>query len=366
MATYKKFPLPCSTIQCRSDCAMRTISPKNTALLSVTALLTMGIVLVSIFSLKNGYYDIFPYFYLLPILLLAYYYPRYAVYFTVFLGWVFLLLVWVYGPSDIRIFASSIAFFYVFVSLGIVISAFSGQLLQDRKYREIFENSQAGIVTFDIANRQIGTFNERTAAILGYPSRELAQSAFTDLWFEGEHESRFMQKIRSDGKIADMEIAIRRKDRTVIWVLATAALTPEGLVICSIVDITESKRIKDELIESELRYRTLFDGASDAIILHDTDCRIFETNVIASRYLGYTKKELMGMGLRDLAVRPETIFPSDKLQGFLARGHFLFEAELRRKDGTVMPVEISSRITEYFGMPAVMSTIRDTSERSKH
>jgi PAS domain S-box-containing protein len=342
---------------------MRTISSHHTLWLSVTALLTLGIVLVSIFSLKNGYYDIFPYFYILPILLLAYYYPRYAVYFTVILGWIFLLLVWMYGPTDIRLFSSSIAFFYIFVSLGIVISAFSGQAQQDRQYREIFENSQAGIVTFDIATRQIRAFNERTAGILGYSRTELAQCAFTDLWFEGQQEKRFMQQIRSDMKITDMEIAIRKKDRTVIWVLATAALTREGLVICSIVDISESKRTKDELIESELRYRTLFDGASDAIILHDIDCRIFETNVIASRYLGYSKKELMERGLRDLAVRPESIFPSDKVRGFLARGHLLFEAELRRKDGSVMPVEISSRITEYFGMPAVMSTIRDTSER---
>jgi PAS domain S-box-containing protein len=342
---------------------MRTISPQNTLWLSVTALLTLGIVLVSIFSLKNGYYDIFPYFYILPIILLAWFYPRYSVYFTVFLGWIFLLLVWVYGPADIRVFASSIAFFYIFVSLGIVISAISGQLQQERKYREIFENSQAGIVTFDINTRQIATFNERTADILNYPAKELVHCAFTDLWFEGEQEKRFMQQIREDMKITDMEIAIRKKDRTVIWVLATAALTPEGLVICSIVDITMSKRIKDELIESELRYRTLFDGASDAIILHDVDGRIFETNVIASRYLGYSKKELMEMSLRDLAVSPESIFPSDKVRDFLARGYFLFDSELRRKDGSVMPVEISSRITEYFGMPAVMSTIRDITER---
>jgi PAS domain S-box-containing protein len=342
---------------------MKTISSQHTLWLSITVLLTIGIVLLSIFSLKNGYFTIFPYFYILPILLLAYFFPRYAVYFTVLLGWIFLGLVWLYGPADIQLYASSIAFFYIFVSLGIVISAFSGQVTQERKYREIFENSQAGMLTFDLDTQKIRKINARSATILGYSMADLTSLTFSSFWLNDEQETRFMKKLRRDGAIADMEIALRKNDRTPVWVLVTAALIKEGMIICSIVDITEQKRIKDELIESELRYRTLFDGASDAIILHDMDGKIFETNVIASRYLGYTKKEFMQMGLRDLAVRPETILPSDTVSQFTARGHILFESELKKKDGGTIPVEISSRITEYFGMSAVMSTVRDTSER---
>jgi PAS domain S-box-containing protein len=150
----------------------------------------------------------------------------------------------------------------------------------------------------------------------------------------------------------------------IIWVLATASMTKEGLVICSAVDITESKRIKDELIESELRYRTLFDGASDAIFLHDTDGRIFETNTIASRLLGYSKKEFMQMRLHDLDTHPALLLTPEKVQWFQSRGHMLFETVQKRKDGTTVPVEFSSRITEYFGMSAVMSTVRDLSERN--
>ena len=71
----------------------------------------------------------------------------------------------------------------------------------------------------------------------------------------------------------------------------------------------------------------------------------------------------MQMSLRDIAVDPGTIFQSDTIRQFMARGHMLFGSELRKKDGSTIPVEISSRITEYFGMSAVMSTVRDTSER---
>src|SRR5512145_490057 len=185
---------------------MKTISTQRTLWLSVTALLTVGIILVSIYSLKNGFYDIFPYFYILPILMIAYYYPRYSVYITVLLGWIFLGLVYLYGPADIRLYTSSFAFFYIFVSLGIVISAFSGQMMQERKYREIFENSQAGIFTFDIELQQIREVNEQAAAILGYTREDLATRLFSSLWFDDAQETKFMKKIQVDGHIADMEI----------------------------------------------------------------------------------------------------------------------------------------------------------------
>jgi len=343
---------------------MKTISPQKTLWLSVTFLITIIIVLISIFCIKNGYFDIFPYFYILPIVLLAYLYPRYAVYFTIVLGWVFLGLIYLYGPVDIRLYAASSAFFYIFVSVGVVISAFSGQLLQERKYREIFENSQAGMFTYDMELQKIRAINVQSAEILGYTLEELKNQPFSSLWFDSAQEAKFSKKLLQDEKISNMEIALRKKDRTVIWVLATASMTKDGLVICSVVDITEGKRIKDELIESELRYRTLFDGASDAIFLHDIDGRIFETNTIASRLLGYSVKEFMKMRLHDIDTHPEKLLTPEIVQKFQSRGHILFETVQKKKDGTTVPVEISSRITEYFGMSAVMSTVRDISERS--
>ncbi|AGB02016.1 PAS domain S-box [Methanoregula formicica SMSP] len=342
---------------------MNAVSPRNTLWLSVTGLLTLGIILISIYSLKNGFTDIFPYFYILPILMIAWCCPRYAVYFTVVLGWVFLGIVYLYGPASIQLYAASMAFFYIFVSLGVVLAAFSTQVVQERKYREIFETSQAGILTISRETRKILAANRKAASILGYASDELSGLDFGDLWFDSKQEVAAIKKIRDEGTIAEMEVALRKKDRTVIWVLVSAAVSKEGFTVLSFMDITEGKRMKDELIESELRYRTLFDGASDAIILHDIDGKIFEANVIASRYLGYTKKEFMNKSLYDLAVVPGTMFPSDEVKQFTARGHILFESELRKKDGSAMKVEISSRVTEYFGMPAVMSTIRDLSER---
>jgi len=343
----------------------RQILDNNILWFGLIAVVTVVIIAISILSLKNGYSDIFPYFYILPILLLAYRSPRYAVYFTVFLGWIFLLLVYLYGPVDIRVYAVSSAWFYIFVSIGIVVSAFASQLLHEKQFRIIFENSQAGIFTYEKETGKICEINRQFASILGYSAEELKAIEFSAIWFDPAQYQRYAQDLAGNGRISDMEISLRRKDRTVIWALATASVTEEGLVICSVVDITERKRVNDELTESELRYRTLFDGASDAIFIHDTDGKIFETNLIASRYLGYSKRELMQMSIQDLDTAPDKIFDKEMVLSLNSRGHILFETVQKKKDGATIRVEISSRTTEYFGMAAVISIVRDISERPK-
>ena len=337
---------------------------QNILWLAAISAITIIIILISIFSLKNGFLGIFPFFYIFPIILVAYLWPRFSVYFTVFLGWIFLGLVYFYGPVDFQLYAASSAWFYIFVSLGIVISAFAGQLMHEKKYREIFESSQAGIFTFDIGDQTILESNRRAAEILGFSTDDFRSRNIASLWFDEEIEKRFLKTLADEKHVADMEIALRRNDRTVIWVLATAALTGEGLIVCSMVEITESKRIKDDIIESEHRYHALFDGASDAIFIHDADGKIFETNQIASQYLGYSKHEFMQMRMQDLDPDPEKLFDENAVEALHSTGHILFETFQRRKDGSALLVEFSSRPTEYFGMPAVISIVRDISWRS--
>src|SRR5271169_4051038 len=203
--------------------AKNLVQRKTFLLFCIVAILTIILILISIFSLKNGVLDIFPFFYILPILILAYYSPRYAVYFAVVLGWIFLALVYLYGPADIQLYAMGSAAFYIFVSIGIVISALSSQLVQEKKYRQIFENSQSGIFTFHIDDRKIQEINSQSAAILGVSPKELKTLVFSSLWFDEGSENLFMKALETKRRIVDCEVQLRKKDRTVIWVLVSAS-----------------------------------------------------------------------------------------------------------------------------------------------
>src|SRR4028118_389401 len=119
-------------------------------------------------------------------------------------------------------------------------------------------------------------------------------------------------------------------------------------VICTARDITERKQVEESLRESEANYRHLFEYANDSIFIIDlSTSRILDANQNAARRLGYTRKELLKLRTKDIdAPIPEKRHKMINHQ-LRATGSIIFEHALRRKDGTEIQVEISSRITEY-------------------
>ena len=103
------------------------------------------------FCLTRGIYDVFPFLYFLPIILFVNFYPGRGVAFSLAISTVFLLLVYYFSSFNPALIAVSTAWFVIFVTIGFVTSSFAeGFRAEERKYQEIFENSQAGIFTFSL------------------------------------------------------------------------------------------------------------------------------------------------------------------------------------------------------------------------
>jgi len=136
-----------------------------------------------------------------------------------------------------------------------------------------------------------------------------------------------------------------------------------GGLIGSILDVTEQKRAEKLLIESEKRFRTLFDNAADAIFVHDSAGRIIEVNERACLQLGYSKDELHGMSLADIIVPACASAVCQGLHEIARDGLTCFEASYRRKDGTIISVEQSNRIFDHAGEQLSLFIARDITER---
>lgn len=115
--------------------------------------------------------------------------------------------------------------------------------------------------------------------------------------------------------------------------------------------------------ESESRYKMIFENANDGIILHDTQGHIFDVNPTMYKRLGFTKQEMLKMSLQDL-VSPEF---GEKINERMKRlekdGVAIFESADKRKDGKLMPVEVSARTMNYQGRKVIQSVVRDIQER---
>lgn len=135
-------------------------------------------------------------------------------------------------------------------------------------------------------------------------------------------------------------------------------------VVVTFADVTLRERYQRELVKSAERYRSLFEYASDAIFLIDTEnVRFVDANLNAQKMLGYSRDELFRLELARLAVTQDISQVEEIFKATLANDQSLFETVLVRKDQTQIPVEISSRIFELDNKQYVLSFVRDISER---
>ena len=137
--------------------------------------------------------------------------------------------------------------------------------------------------------------------------------------------------------------------------------SPDGLSVF-FRDITERKKAEKAIIESEEKYRTLVEQASDGIFIADNTGKFLVVNNSASKISGYTAAELRELTIYNL-VHPES----------LAAAPFHFEEMLRPegarterrmicKDNTVIDVEISAK---FLSDKRFIAFVRDISERKK-
>ncbi len=124
------------------------------------------------------------------------------------------------------------------------------------------------------------------------------------LLFHPDDQERVMRELEelfaSDGEEYESEYRVRSKDSSTRWHLArgTVLRDPEGKPVRFIgtsADITDLKRAEEALRESERRFRTFADHATDAFFLFDGELVVLDVNHQACQSLGYTREELLGM-----------------------------------------------------------------------
>jgi PAS domain S-box-containing protein len=130
-------------------------------------------------------------------------------------------------------------------------------------------------------------------------------------------------------------------------------------------EIEERKEAEDARRTSEARYRTLFDNASDGIMILDLNGQILGLNRNFCERLGYREEELLGKTPQDLDPPEYAVLVDQRVADIREKGESLFETAHIRKDGSIMPVEVSARVVEFGGRQVVMSIVRDISERKQ-
>ncbi|WP_161946296.1 hybrid sensor histidine kinase/response regulator [Desulfonatronum thiosulfatophilum] len=121
-----------------------------------------------------------------------------------------------------------------------------------------------------------------------------------------------------------------------------------------------------KLHQSEERYRSIVENINDALIIHDFENKILDTNENACLMLGYGRKELVGSNL-ELFLRPDNVSHyHEQMAALRDSSGIVFETECAHRDGTVLALEVSAKIVSDELGGFVQCFGRDISERRKH
>ena len=146
-----------------------------------------------------------------------------------------------------------------------------------------------------------------------------------------------------------------------MW-FSISVYSPEKEYFVAVFDvITERKRAESEL---KLKER-LLDSASDSIFLYDLEGNFLYINEAAYITRWYSKEELLSLGAWALGTPESAVYQDNVLRELWANGELIFESEHRRKDGSVMPVEIFARVLVVEGRELILSVARDITERKQ-
>ena len=242
----------------------------------------------------------------------------------------------------------------------------------EQRFRALIENGLDDITLLDAQGTQLWE-SPVVVRNLGYaPNAYVGHNIFELMHPEDRTwtSELFAQLVHEPGSRQSGIFRLRHASGSWRWVEAIVSNMLEEPTVKAVVvnyrDITERKQAEAARNEAELRYRALFEQSHDAIFILDFAGRHSAVNQRAVDLLGYSREELLNLSAHEISAEPTQ--SQEFLQRLISGEQIpLYERLLRKKDGSVIPVEINVELVhDLHGKPLhIQSFVRDITDRRK-
>jgi PAS domain S-box-containing protein len=233
----------------------------------------------------------------------------------------------------------------------------------------IFKSSPVGLAVID-RTLKVVRINEHMAEMTGKPEEEHIGHTLDEIAPDvaEQLESIFMSIIETGEPVLDVEITgfiPKTSEGPRHWLSSYFPLRSEtgeiAGILAAVMEITELKHTQQALLLTQF----VVEHAPDAVFWIDKNARFVYVNDTARKSLGYSREELLQMGVGDI----DPIFPMDQWSEIWeqnkAQGSITFETLYKTKEGRVFPVEIRTNFIESGGQSLNCAYARDISERKQ-
>jgi len=128
----------------------------------------------------------------------------------------------------------------------------------------------------------------------------------------------------------------------------------------------EFNQVLDKVSKSEANFRAIIESAPEAIYMFDVKTRrILDCNPYTTEWLGYSRQELIGMGVEDI-IGPMSEGVDENIRKALEHGYVrIQERQFRTKSGALVDAEVTGTVVEIQGQKCFVALVRDITERKK-
>lgn len=269
--------------------------------LCVIGAVTAATLLIAVFSLVRGITEIYPYLFFLPLVLIAYFYPRWGVPSSLLLGMSLILLNWIFMRGDLLALSHSLLVAAVFIGIGGLVSILSENISRlHRRYLHIFDMSEAGILVVGQREGLVMESNPGVETQLGYAPEDLRTRPFQDIWKDPASCHAFCGDIEKEGHVTNRHQEMITRGGEMRHVLISGRHFLGSSYLVTLADIHNQVTAQEMLQRNEARYRQLVETAQEGIWVFDREFVTLLTNEKMAGMLGYSVKELDERCISDL------------------------------------------------------------------
>ena len=245
----------------------------------------------------------------------------------------------------------------------------------ENKFTSVFNGSPVALTLSLAIDGKFVNVNDAFLKSTGYTRDDVigTSSEALGIFANNTERERLASSLREHHVVEDMEISCRTKTgeiRPCLFSSGIIQISGKPHILSSVIDNLARKKAEEDLRDSEMLFREIFDKANDAIFLVETSPdgpgKHSLVNERATRILGYSREEFLAMSPRDIVPGDDQKkFMEDITKKLIKDGGAIFESANRRKDGSVLPIEVSIHRFHYKGRDVDLSIVRDITERKR-
>ncbi len=240
----------------------------------------------------------------------------------------------------------------------------------EAKYRALFDNSPHALFLLDkngiilkINSSGKNLFDLKEMKMIGksFISSEIIPPFYTT------QITHLINDLLNGIVVKPLTFELYNNQQELIWIeihVSLVELENENLIQVIINDITERKTTELKLIESEAKFRKLYENVAGGTFIVNSDFEIVDVNQVTCRMTGYERNQLIGKRcdiICERGIHPKSclIWEEDK-EGFQG-----MDTIIRNQDGSVTPILKNAKKINLKGETHVIENFQDITEKKK-